>query len=83
MPPIIGAALSRVTPGTAGAASGMLNTAQQAASSLGVALLGMLFFAVSGPGLRDARAGMTAVSAVFTVLVTVAAALMWSTRRRA
>ncbi|WP_328633530.1 MFS transporter [Streptomyces sp. NBC_00356] len=82
MPPIIGAALSRVTPGTAGAASGMLNTAQQAASSLGVALLGMLFFAVSGPGLRDARAGMTAVSAVFAVLVAVAAALMWSTHRR-
>ncbi|MFI5660485.1 MFS transporter [Streptomyces sp. NPDC051684] len=82
MPPIIGAALSRVTPETAGSASGMLNTAQQAAGSLGVALLGMLFFTVSGPGLRDARTGMAAVSAAFAALVAVSTTLMWSTHRR-
>ncbi|MFJ9179859.1 MFS transporter [Streptomyces sp. NPDC102360] len=81
MPPIIGAALSRVTPGTAGSASGMLNTAQQASSALGVALLGTLFFTVSGDGLHRAPAGLTAVCAVSVGLVAVAAALMWTAGR--
>lgn len=83
MPPIIGAALSRVTPATAGSASGMLNTTQQAASALGIALLGTLFFTASGPSLRDARTGMATVSAAFAVLVAASTLLMWSTHRRA
>ncbi len=76
-PGILGMALSKVDQGVAGSASGMLNTAQQAASSLGIALLGMLFFAASGPGLRAAHTGMVAVCAVFAGLVVVAVVLMW------
>ncbi|MFD7293341.1 MFS transporter [Streptomyces sp. NPDC059897] len=83
MPPIIGAALSRVTPSTAGSASAMLNTTQQAASAFGVALLGTLFFTASGPSLRDARTGMATVSGAFAVLVVISTILTWSTRRRA
>ncbi|MEV1027067.1 MFS transporter [Streptomyces sp. NPDC050264] len=76
LPSLIGAALTRVTPGSAGAASGAVNTAQQAASSLGVAVLGMLFFAVSGAGMRAADNGMVAVSCVFVGLVGASAGLL-------
>lgn len=76
LPPLIGAALTRVAPSAAGAASGLVNTVQQASGSLGVALLGMLFFARSGPGLRTADSGMVAVCCVFVGLVGTSAALL-------
>ncbi|NEB80093.1 MFS transporter [Streptomyces sp. SID14478] len=83
MPALIGAALTRVTPTQAGAASGLLNTANQAASSLGVALLGIMFFTVSGPGLRDAAAGMVAVSGAFAALVAAASGVFLHVTRTA
>ncbi|WP_420033586.1 MFS transporter [Streptomyces sp. cg28] len=80
-PGILGMALSTVGPDVAGSASGLLNTAQQAASSLGIALLGTLFFAASGPGLRAAHTGMVAVCAVFAGLAVLAVTLMWRAGR--
>ncbi|WP_306321718.1 MULTISPECIES: MFS transporter [unclassified Streptomyces] len=82
MPPIIGTALTKVDSTVAGSASGMVNTVQQGASSLGVALLGLLFFTASGAGLHDSPAGMTAVCVVSVGLVAVAAGLMRAARER-
>jgi MFS family permease len=46
MPSLIGSVLAGVRPRHAGAASGVLTTAQQFASAAGVAILGVLFFSV-------------------------------------
>jgi EmrB/QacA subfamily drug resistance transporter len=48
-PALIGVALSRVPAQDAGSASGVLATVQQVAFSLGVALIGSVFFAALGP----------------------------------
>ncbi|HEY3483537.1 MAG TPA: MFS transporter, partial [Streptomyces sp.] len=50
LPPLLGAALVPVGAAQAGAASGLLNTAQQFSNSLGVAVIGTVFFAVAGNG---------------------------------
>jgi MFS family permease len=47
LPSLIGAALTGVEASHAGAAAGMVNTAQQFASSTGVALVGTVYFAVA------------------------------------
>ncbi|MGH9074705.1 MAG: hypothetical protein ACRDZQ_11400 [Acidimicrobiales bacterium] len=49
LPSLIGAVLSGVRSSRAGAASGVLTTAQQFSSAAGVALLGVVFFAALGP----------------------------------
>ncbi|MYR57739.1 MFS transporter [Streptomyces sp. SID625] len=77
-PAILGMALSKVESNVAGSASGLLNTAQQAASSLGIALLGMLFFAAAGPGLHAAHTAMAAQCAASAVLVALTTVLMWT-----
>ncbi|QNS06360.1 MFS transporter [Streptomyces xanthii] len=64
LPPLIGAALSRVAPTSAGAASGLLNTAQQAAGSLGVALLGALWFTWGAVPVCAASAALAATACV-------------------
>ena len=69
LPPLLGAALVPVGAAQAGAASGLLNTAQQFANSLGVAVIGTVFFAVAGSGVADAARGMQAVIAIYAVLV--------------
>jgi MFS family permease len=48
MPSLIGVVLSEVPPAKAGAASGMLTTAQQFAGATGVAVLGAVYFAALG-----------------------------------
>src|SRR5262249_44263244 len=48
LPALIGTALVTVGPQQAGAGAGALTTAQQFASSAGVAVIGTLFFAVAG-----------------------------------
>lgn len=53
-PTLIGAALSGVPAADAGSASGVLATVQQVAFSLGVAVIGSVFFAALGPGQRPA-----------------------------
>ncbi|MGH3375188.1 MAG: MFS transporter, partial [Actinoallomurus sp.] len=69
LPPLLGAALARVRAEDAGAASGTLNTAQQFANSLGVTVIGTVFFAVAGAGVAHAAAAMQVVIVVYAVLV--------------
>ncbi len=76
VPSLIGATLVRIAPQRAGAAAGVLTTAQQFASSAGVALIGTAFFAAvhphSGPaGFTD---GMVWSGALDVILVLVVAA---------
>jgi len=49
-PPLIGFALADVPHGDAGSASGVLTTAQQVASAVGVAVVGIVFFAALASG---------------------------------
>jgi hypothetical protein len=61
-PPLIGSALSRVRPEQAGSASGSLNTSQQFANSLGVAVIGTLFLTLAGHDLASATTAMAIVN---------------------
>ncbi|MDA3645837.1 MFS transporter [Saccharopolyspora indica] len=76
LPPMIGAALAQVRPDQAGAASGTFTTTQQFANSLGVTLLGTLFFALAGPRLVAADTAMEVVCAVYVVLIAAVLALI-------
>ncbi|MFI6802712.1 MFS transporter [Streptosporangium canum] len=73
--PSLNAALSRVDPEDAGAASGVLSTAQQIGGAVGVAVIGVVFF-----GVFDATAGDRTASAAHGLamasLVTLAAAML-------
>lgn len=69
LPPLLGAALAPVGAEDAGAASGMLNTAQQFANSLGVTVIGTVFFAVAGAGVAHAAGAMQVVIVIYAVLV--------------
>lgn len=48
VPSMVGAVLAGIKPAQAGAASGVLTTAQQFAGAAGVAVVGTVFFAVLG-----------------------------------
>ncbi|MBL0888359.1 MFS transporter [Myceligenerans indicum] len=48
VPAVIGQVLARIQPANAGAAAGVLTTAQQFASALGIAVIGGIFFQVLG-----------------------------------
>jgi EmrB/QacA subfamily drug resistance transporter len=76
LPPLLGAALSRVEREQAGAASGTLNTAQQFANSLGVTLIGTVFLALAGSGLNSADTAMEVVDVVYAVLAASVVVLM-------
>ncbi|MFG3137105.1 MFS transporter [Streptomyces sp. NPDC048211] len=76
LPALMGAALSHVGPQEAGAASGALNTVQQSASSVGVALFGTIFFSVAGHGLREAYAAMATVTFAFIALTAASVVLL-------
>jgi len=69
LPPLLGAALAPVGVAQAGAASGLLNTAQQFSSALGVAVIGTVFFAVAGAGVADTSSAMRAVILIYVVVV--------------
>lgn len=69
LPPLLGAALTRVGAEDAGAASGTLNTAQQFANSLGVTVIGTVFFTVAGAGVAHAAGAMQVVIVIYAVLV--------------
>ena len=75
VPSLIGAALVRVAPRQAGAAAGVLSTAQQFASSAGVALIGTAFFAAVHPhsGPAGFTHGMVWAGALDVILVLVVA----------
>ncbi|MFC8065253.1 MFS transporter [Streptomyces sp. NPDC057293] len=76
LPALMGTALSHVGRREAGAASGALNTMQQSASSVGVALFGTIFFSVAGPGLREAHIAMATVTLAFIALTAMAVVLL-------
>ena len=63
-------------PEQAGAASGTLNTAQQFANSLGVTVVGTVFFALAGPALHSAGHAMEILDAVYVVLTVIVIALV-------
>ena len=78
LPALIGTSLVDVKPRQAGAGAGVLTTAQQFASSAGVAIVGTIFFAVAGrshPASGSYADGMTAAAGVNFVLVAAVAAL--------
>jgi EmrB/QacA subfamily drug resistance transporter len=79
MAPLFGAVLANVRHAHAGAGSGILTTTQQTANAAGVALIGLVYFAVSGVGFG--RAAILASLAVLSVLVLGAAlSLRWMRR---
>ncbi|GAA4989815.1 MFS transporter [Actinopolymorpha pittospori] len=71
LPSLIGAALTKVQAHHAGAAAGVLTTAQQFASAAGVALLGTVFLATTDahPGTTGYSAGMVRSAALDIALV--------------
>jgi len=83
LPSLIGAALSHVPPGRAGAAAGILTTAQQFGAASGVAIIGAVFYTRLGPGRASAVKAMELAMAVNAVVALAAAALTLLLPRRA
>jgi EmrB/QacA subfamily drug resistance transporter len=84
-PALVGMTLSRVPAADAGSASGVLATVQQVAFSLGVAVIGSVFFAALGSG-AGARAHAGALGAALlcnVTLLTLTFALAFRLPRRA
>jgi MFS family permease len=78
LPALIGTALIDVEPRQAGAGAGLLTTAQQFASSAGVAVVGTIFFAIAGhshPAPGGYAAAMTAAAGTDLALVLAVTAL--------
>ncbi|MEW2386791.1 MFS transporter [Streptomyces venezuelae] len=80
LPALIGAALVEVRPEKAGAASGVLTTTQQFASSAGVALVGATFFALLGaePATQDYARAMTSSALIDLGLVLAVMGMCWA-----
>ncbi|MFG2004156.1 MFS transporter [Spirillospora sp. NPDC048911] len=76
--PSLSAVLARIDPGDAGTASGVLSTAQQVGGALGVAMIGVVFFASYGPASseRAAAGHALAMSSVCTCVIACAAAVL-------
>ena len=84
LPSLIGAALSHVPPERAGAAAGILTTAQQFGVASGVAVIGAVFYARLGPGSTRASSvsAMEAAMAIDAVIVLASAGLTTLLPRR-
>jgi MFS family permease len=83
LPSLIGAALAHVPPERAGAAAGILTTAQQFGVASGVAIIGVVFYARLGPGRASSVSAMELAMAIDAVVVLAAAALTLLLPRRA
>jgi MFS family permease len=83
LPSLIGAALSHVPPERAGAAAGILTTAQQFGVASGVAVIGAVFYSRLGATRASAVSAMEAAMAANAVVVLAAAALTLLLPRRA
>ncbi|MFE5794734.1 MFS transporter [Streptomyces sp. NPDC056503] len=83
LPSLIGVALLRVPPEKAGMASGALTTAQQFASSAGIAAVGAVFFAVAGDRAPDTGypEAMVAATSVCLAMLLVVMGMLWFFRR--
>jgi MFS family permease len=83
LPSLIGAALSHVPPERAGAAAGILTTAQQFGVASGVAVIGAVFYSRLGPTRASSVSAMTLAMAIDAVIVLAAAGLTVLLPRRA
>ena len=86
LPSLIGAALAHVPPERAGAAAGILTTAQQFGAASGVAVIGAVYYArlgPLGPGRASSVSAMVLAMAIDAVVVLAAAALTVLLPRRA
>ena len=83
LPSLIGAALAHVPPERAGAAAGILTTAQQFGVASGVAVIGAVFYTRLGPGRASSVSAMVLAMAIDAVVVLAAAALTLLLPRRA
>ena len=82
LPSLIGASLAHVPPDRAGAAAGILTTAQQFGAASGVAIIGAVFYTRLGPGRASAVPAMELAMAINAVVVLAAAALTLLLPRR-
>jgi predicted MFS family arabinose efflux permease len=71
--PLISTVLADMQPRHAGAASGVLSTANQVGNTIGVALIGVVFYGSLGPGADFAGAFSTATLAIMGISLAVAA----------
>ncbi len=83
LPSLIGAALSQVPPERAGAAAGILTTAQQFGVASGVAVIGAVFYSRLGPTRASSVSAMTLAMAIEAVIVLATAGLTVLLPRRA
>ena len=83
LPSLIGAALSHVPPEPAGAAAGILTTAQQFGVASGVAVIGAVFYARLGVTRASSVSAMEAAMAINAAVVLASAALTTLLPRRA
>ena len=82
LPSLIGAALSNVPPERAGAAAGILTTAQQFGVASGVAVIGAVFYTRFGSTPASSVSAMALAMAINAVIVLVAAGLTTLLPRR-
>jgi hypothetical protein len=83
LPSLIGAALAHVPPERAGAAAGILTTAQQFGVASGVAIIGAAFYARLGPARGSSVPAMELAMAIDAAIVLAAAARTLLLPRRA
>jgi hypothetical protein len=83
LPSLIGAALARVPPGRAGAAAGILTTAQQFGAATGVAVIGAVFYTRLGATRASPVPAMVLAMTINAAVVLAAAALTLLLPRRA
>jgi EmrB/QacA subfamily drug resistance transporter len=83
LPSLIGAALASVPPERAGAAAGILTTAQQFGVASGVAIVGAVFYTRLGPGPASSVSAMALAMAINALVALAAAALTLLLPRRA
>jgi len=79
MAPLFGAVLANVCPAHAGAGSGILTTTQQTANASGVALIGLVYFAVDGAASSHA-AMLVALAVLILLVLCTALSLSWMRR---
>jgi len=82
LPSLIGAALASVPPERAGAAAGILTTAQQFGAASGVAIVGAVFYTRLGPGPASSVSAMALAMAINALVALAAAALTLLLPRR-
>ena len=83
LPSLIGAALSHVPPERAGAAAGILTTAQQFGVASGIAVIGAVFYSRLGPTRGSSVSAMTLAMAIDAAIMLAAAGLTVLLPRRA